>query len=92
MIRNFHHKGLERFFLHDDKSGVQPKQEKRIRRILTKLDAATEIKDMNAPGYNLHKLKGEYKGYYAVKVDENYRIIFQFENGDALNVDYLDYH
>lgn len=92
MIRNFRHKGLERFFFHDDKSGIQPKHEKRIRRILTKLDTATDIKDMNAPGYDLHKLKGKYEGFWAVKVDENYRIIFRFEDGDAFDVDYLDYH
>lgn len=47
---------------------------------------------MNVPGYGLHQLSGELKSFWAVKVDKNYRIIFQFIAEDALEVDYLDYH
>lgn len=92
MIRSFRHKGLERFFYEDDKRSIQPKHKKRIRRILTALDAAKKTKDMNLPGYGLHKLKGDYESFHAVKVDENYRIIFRFEDGDAYDIDHLDYH
>jgi proteic killer suppression protein len=47
---------------------------------------------MNAPGLHLHSLKGDLDGFYAVTVSGNWRVIFRFANGDALDVDYLDYH
>ncbi len=48
--------------------------------------------DMNAPGLRLHTLRGSLQGFYAVTVSGNWRVIFRFENGDAWDVDYLDYH
>ena len=62
------------------------------RLILTRLDAVNSPEQMNQPGYDFHSLKGNYKGYYAVKVSGNWRIIFRFENENAYDVDYLDYH
>lgn len=47
---------------------------------------------MNTPGNYFHTLHGELKGYYSVKVNGNWRLIFQFEEEDASLVDYLDYH
>ncbi len=47
---------------------------------------------MNAPGYDLHKLGGDLKDYWSVKVKKNFKIWFKFENGDAHDVDYGDYH
>ena len=64
----------------------------RIRTILAFMDAANNIEDMNQPSFRLHALKGELKGYWAVTVRANWRIIFRFENGDASDVDFLDYH
>jgi toxin HigB-1 len=60
--------------------------------ILTLLDGAEVIEDLNFPGSDLHPLKGELKGFWAVKVSANYRIIFRFENGYAYDIDYVDYH
>ena len=56
------------------------------------LNAATAIEDMNKPGYRLHPLKGDLKGFWAVDVSGNCRIVFKFEDGDAYIVNYEDYH
>ena len=64
----------------------------RIRTILTVLDAAGSVEDMNQPSLRLHGLKGELKGFWAVTVRSNWRIIFRFESGHASDVDFLDYH
>ena len=61
-------------------------------RILDKLNATSEIRDMNYPGANLHKLAGDRKDQYAVKVSGNWRVFFEFINGNAYVVDYGDYH
>ena len=92
MIVSIHHKGLRIYFEKGDASKLQPQHVNKIRLILTRLQAAKVVSDMNIPGYGLHQLSGEYKGFWAVKVDKNYRIIFQFIAEDAHEVDYLDYH
>jgi toxin HigB-1 len=92
MIKSFKHKGLEDFFYTGSKKGIKPEQATRIERILDRLNAASEIKDMNYPGAFLHPLSGDKKGFYAVKVSGNWRIFFQFVDGDAYVVDYDDYH
>ena len=92
MIKSFAHKGLERFFYSGSTQGVQYKHKQNLTLILDRLDAAIEIRDMNFPGSGFHPLKGEYKGFYSVKVSGNWRVIFEFESGNAYLVDYLDYH
>ncbi|HSW69393.1 MAG TPA: type II toxin-antitoxin system RelE/ParE family toxin [Gammaproteobacteria bacterium] len=92
MIKNIVHKGLKRFFTQDDKSLLNAKDCQRISRILDRLDAAVDVMDMNLPGYNLHKLTGNMKGLWSVKVSVNWRITFRFENGDAHDVNLEDYH
>jgi len=64
----------------------------KLRDILARLDAAGRIEDMDLPGFRLHALKGELKGFWAVTVRANWGVIFRFAEGDALNVDYVDYH
>ena len=91
-IRTFRHKGLRKFFETGDKSGIQAAHSNKIERVLDRLDNAVEVKDMNAPGYDFHPLKGKFKGYYSVHVNGNWTIIFRFENGDASDVDLIDYH
>ena len=60
--------------------------------ILGRLDAALAPKDMDLPAYRLHRLHGGYKGFWAVTVRANWRVVFRFEDGGAVDVDYLDYH
>jgi len=92
VIKNFRHKGLERFFSTGSKAGIQTKHAARLRVQLGRLDAATSTEDMNLPGWKLHPLKGDLRGYWAVWVDENWRLVFTFEGTDATLVDYTDYH
>lgn len=92
MIRSYKHKGLRRFFEDEDESKLPPDMLARIDLILVTLDASQEIEGMNVPTFRLHKLKGDLKGFYAVTVRANWRIIFRFENGDAFDVDFIDYH
>lgn len=92
MIQSFRHKGLRRYFTTGSTTKIQPAHARKLRLILTLLDAAEELKDMNYPGSDLHALKGEYASFHAVSVSGNWRVIFRFEDGDAYDVDYLDYH
>lgn len=92
MIKSFSNKGLKLFFETGSTKGVLAKQKIKLGLILDHLDSALQLQDMNFPGSGFHPLKGNYKGYYAVTVSGNWRIIFQFSEGHAYNVDYLDYH
>jgi len=64
----------------------------KLRDILSRLDAAGTVRDMDLPGFRLHPLKGELKGFWAVTVRANWRVVFRFAEGDALDVNYIDYH
>jgi len=92
MIKSYRHKGLKRFAETGSKSGIQPKHADRLRRILTALDVATVPRDMDAPGNNLHPLRGDLQGQWAVSVTGNWRLTFMFEGEDVMLVDYQDYH
>lgn len=92
MIKTIKHKGLERFYRSGSLSGFQAHHMKRLQLILTRPDASICVEDMDLPGLKLHKLKGELKGFYAVTVQANWRIIFRFENEHAYDVNYVDYH
>jgi toxin HigB-1 len=92
MIVSFTHKGLERYFRTGSKSGIQPVHAARLTLILSLLDVAKSADDMNVPGFGLHPLKGDMKGYFAVKVSGNWRLIFKQKGDDMELVDYLDYH
>jgi len=92
MIENLKHKGLKLLWEKDDTSKLPSNQIFRIRMILTLLDNAITVQDMNFPGSDLHALKGNMTGFWAVKINGNYRLIFRFENENAFDVDYIDYH
>jgi toxin HigB-1 len=92
MIRSIRHRGLRRLFEHDDRSKLRPDLADKISRILTRLNAAGSIDDMNVPGFGLHRLSGDLKGFWSVTVSRNWRIVFRFEESDAFDVDFIDYH
>jgi len=92
MIKSFKHKGLEDFFFDSATRGIIPDHASKIARILDRLDASLSVKDMNLPGFRLHKLSGKEKGIWSVCVSGNWRITFYFKQGDAYIVDYRDYH
>jgi len=92
VIRSFRHKGLETFFSTGSKAGIQAQHAEQLRIILGRLNVSIAPKDMNLPGLELHPLKGNRKGTWAVKVSGNWRITFTFVGKDADAVDYEDYH
>lgn len=85
MIRSFRHKGLKRLYAEDDRRGVSGEHAEKLRDILARLDAAATVADMDLPGFRLHPLTGKLKGFWAVVVRANWRVIFRFEDGDALD-------
>jgi len=92
MIKSFQHKGLERYFATGSKQGIQAKHAKKLLLILDLLDSASDIQDLNFPGSFLHHLKGRKKEQWAVRVSGNWRVTFKFKDGDAIDVNYEDYH
>ena len=86
------HRGLRRLAEQDDARSVPQSLVRRIRRILTELDVAQSAQDMNLPGYRLHPLKGARHGQWSIRISGNWRIVFRFENGEAVDVDLVDYH
>ena len=92
MIRSFKHRGLKRFFELDDRSGIRPDLRDDVGDILGRLNQATTPQELNLPGYRLHPLKGELRGFWSVTVRANWRIIFRFDKEDAFDVELIDYH
>lgn len=92
MIKSFKHKGLERLFVKGSASGVQMDYAPRITLILDAIDAAEQVKELDLPGLRLHRLKGEKRNLWSVRVSANWRITFEFDNGDAYILDLEDYH
>jgi len=92
VIKGFKHKGLREFFDTGNLKGILPSHAKKIALILDLLNAARTVQDMDFPGANLHPLKGKLKGCWAISISGNWRLTFQFEQGDAFVVNYIDYH
>ena len=92
MIKNYRHKGLQKLYETGSQQGVQPNHTNRLRLILARLDASQSHQDMSLPGLSLHPLKVKFKGFWAVSVSGNWRVIFRFEYNNAVDVDYIDYH
>ena len=92
-IQSFAHKGLRQFYEDDNARGVLSQQIDKIRDMLAAIDNAEDLDEIGLfPGWRLHPLKGEYDGFYSLTVTGNWRIIFRFEDGDAYDLDLIDYH
>ena len=92
MIESFRHKGLRKLFETGNAFGVQASHAKRLRMQLAALDTARTIEDMDIPGFRLHPLKGQMRGRWSVTVNDNWRLTFEFRDGNAYVLDYEDYH
>ena len=92
MIKSFLHKGLQAFYENGSKAGIQPVHANRLKAQLGMLDSAKRPEDMGLPGWKLHPLSGSLKGHWSVSVSGNWRVTFTFDDGDAILVDYQDYH
>jgi proteic killer suppression protein len=92
VIRSFRHKGLRRYFDSGKKTGIQPAHAVRLRMQLAALDTARVIGDLDIPGFRLHPLKGQASGRWSIWVSGNWRVTFEFREGDVYILDYEDYH
>jgi proteic killer suppression protein len=92
-IRSFRHKGLRELFDSDRSRSIRPDQIKRLRRALSVLNTAATLEEMKAfPGWRLHPLAGDLKGFWSISITGNWRLIFRFVDGDASDLDLVDYH
>lgn len=92
MIKSFRHKGLKRFYETCKRSGIRPQHTDRLRMQLTALDTAQSIDDMNVPGFKIHRLRGRAQSRWAIWVSGNWRLTFEFEEGNVHFLDYEDDH
>ena len=92
MLLTFRHKGLEAFFKAGSTARIQAIHAKRLRELLTALNAASGPQDLSRPSWRLHGLSGDRAGSYAVTVQANWRLTFRFIGADVELLDYLDYH
>ena len=92
MIKTFKHKGLKKFFDTGSKAGIQAKHERRLRMQLAAIDTASVIEDIDLPGFQLHQLKGNRDSVWSIAVNGNWRVTFEFKDGNAYILNYEDYH
>jgi proteic killer suppression protein len=89
---SFRHRGLRQYYERGNTRFLNPEQLPKIRRILALLDSASRPQSLDLPGLRLHALKGDRKGFWSVSVSGNWRIVFRFEDGEARDLDLVDYH
>ena len=92
MIKSVRHKGLRKYFETGSTAGIQASHTKRLRMQLSALDTAQTIGDVDIPGFSLHPLKGKMAGRWAISVSGNWRLTFEFQDGNVYVLDYEDYH
>ncbi len=92
MLLSFRSRALKRFWERDDASKLPADRIRRITMLLDRLDASTDPEQMNLPGFGFHRLSGDQAGRYAVSVSANWRITFGWDQEDAVQVDFEDYH
>ena len=92
MIASFKHRGLKRLYERGDRSKVPAEYADKLENILLLLDAALVVDALDLPGFRLHTLKGNLKGFWSITVRANWRVIFRFKEGQALDIDLVDYH
>ncbi len=92
MIKSFRHKGIKRFYESGSIAGIQPPHATRLRMQLAALDTAVTVEDLDIPGFRLHPLRGRGRGRWSIWVYRNWRLTFEFRDGNAYVLDYEDYH
>ena len=92
-VTSFRHKGLKALFEGNSTRGVDHDLAAKLRRMLAALDRAASLDELETlPGWRLHALRGDLAGRYSLSVSGNWRLIFRFENGNASDIDRVDYH
>jgi toxin HigB-1 len=93
VIGSIRHKALRKFFEDGTSTGLSADLVPRLRRMLTALNAAEEVKQLETfPGWRLHALKGDKLGTWSLSVSGNWRLIFKWHDGVAQELDLVDYH
>jgi len=92
MLHSFRHKGLRKLFETGSTVGIQAGHAQRLRLQLAALATAHAIADLDIPGFALHPLNGEMRGRWSISVSGNWRLTFEFKDGNAYVLDYGDYH
>ena len=92
MIKSFRHRGLQRLYERGDRSRINPTLVDKIETALGLLDVAETPEAVNLPGYRLHPLRGDLRGFWSIRVSGNWRLIFRFDARDVCDVDLVDYH
>ena len=92
MVKSFKHKGLKKFYDTGSTKGVQSNHVRKLRMQLAALDTAQSVEDIDIPGYRLHQLKGSRKGLWSITVNGNWRLTFEFVDGNVHILNYEDYH
>ncbi|MCC6472770.1 MAG: type II toxin-antitoxin system RelE/ParE family toxin [Burkholderiales bacterium] len=93
MIQSFADGETERFFATGRSRRFPPEIRRRAAMRLTQLHAATRLEDLRQPFSNqLETLKGDRKGQYSIRINDQWRVCFRFANGDAYDVEIADYH
>jgi proteic killer suppression protein len=84
---------LRQLFERDDARRLPPASVDKLRDMLVAIHAARTVDDIDlVPGWKLHPLKGDLAGCWSLTVTRNWRLTFRFEDGDAFDLDLVDYH
>jgi toxin HigB-1 len=92
MIRRFQHRGLKILYDKDDRRGVNAEHVEKTARVLAWLDVVTRPEQLRLPGFGLHRLEGDLKGYWSIVIRGDWRIIFRFDAENISDVDLVEYH
>ena len=92
MIKSFKHKGLEKFYKTGNTKGIQAIHAKKLKQLLSMLEAMTTTDDLKLPSLRFHQLQGDKQNLYSITVQANWRLTFEFENENVYILDYTDYH
>ena len=93
MIKSFADKRTRELFLNLHAKGIHPDLAVRAARRMDYVNHSTCLQDLRVPPSNrLEALKGDRKGQYSIRVNDQWRICFRFQDGDAYDVEFADYH
>lgn len=93
MIINFADKETEKLFITGKSKKIPSTLIKITIRKLDYLNRARTLQDLESPpGNRLEALRGNFKGKHSIRINDQYRIVFKFQNGDASEVEVTDYH
>lgn len=93
MIKTWADREAEKIFNNEISRRLGPQVSKVARRKLKMMNAATNVTDLRVPpGNRLETLKGDRKGQHSIRINDQYRVCFCWRNGDAFDVEIVDYH